>query len=396
MVEQLEKGSRILLISDITNQPPKTFFWKKRDPLSSGVNNLANQLEAGLKDDYKLLHLNMDSHDQDGPMFPVRVPTLYPPVEIAIYNWTRLWQTMKDFHPDAIFNLTPEGSIGRVAKWLCHRPGMWNSQDGQKIPYSVAYTTNWDQYWSQWINDDTRGIINKPPESFQPFYSLVFKGADTVLVPTPKYQEKLARMGIDNAVVWPRGVDTELFRPTQEGDCNPYEEYDWYRDNQLPIYIYFGRISTVKNIEDFLSLHTPDAHKIVIGDGPHKKRLERHFKNDPRIHFLGPLYGKKLANHIRHADLSFFPSMTDTFGQTIIQAQACGVPVIAYDVPGPGEIVIAKKTGMLADVGAPLSEVISDALKINRESCAQIAAERYPWSETTRILLENLHQIHWK
>lgn len=394
--EALARGSKILVVSDVSDYLSSNISRKSKQPLTSGVTSLIHNLEQALGGEYTFLNLNPYSLKGDKSLFPVRwIPPRYPQFELAIPNPVTLWQTMRDFKPDAIFNVTPDGSIGRMAKLLCHFPGSRDSRDGRQLPYALAYTSNLDQYVSMWVEDFTKGWVNIPSEQFDPYFRLVFKGANKVMVPTKKSQDKLHRMGINNTVVLPRGVDTGTFRLPNETDANPYLRYDWYRNNPLPVFTFHGRVSLVKSIDEFLSLDTPNAYKIVIGEGPYRQVLERQFV-DPQIHFLGARYGEDLASHIRYACLSFFPSKTDTWGQAVTEAMASGVPVIAYNTQGPGEIVIPGVTGELVPIGTRLSEVIPDAIKIDRVLCAQTTAAVYSWENTARILVQNLTQINWK
>jgi len=106
---------------------------------------------------------------------------------------------------------------------------------------------------------------------------------------------------------------------------------------------YLGRVSTEKNIEAFLRLDIPGS-KVVIGGGPQLSSLRRKY---PQVHFLGYRHGAELAACLASSDVFVFPGRTDTLGLVMLEAMACGVPVAAYPVPGPQDLVTEGSTGAL-------------------------------------------------
>jgi glycosyltransferase involved in cell wall biosynthesis len=112
-----------------------------------------------------------------------------------------------------------------------------------------------------------------------------------------------------------------------------------------PIALFVGRIAVEKNIEDFLRLPL-DGTKVVIGEGPQRAELESRY---PEVRFLGKKLGEDLAEHYAAADVFVFPSRTDTFGLVLLEALASGVPVAAYPVPGPLDVVDQSGAGVLDD-----------------------------------------------
>ncbi len=142
-----------------------------------------------------------------------------------------------------------------------------------------------------------------------------------------------------------------------------------------PIQLYVGRVAVEKNLEAFLSSDVSGS-KVVIGDGPDLKRLKKLY---PNACFPGALTGIELASAYTAADVSVFPSRTDTFGLVIIQALACGLPVATFPVPGPADI-------LNDDLGAMdecLSRAIEHALAKDKLSCAA-QAESYSWPAGAR------------
>src|SRR5262249_22628673 len=150
---------------------------------------------------------------------------------------------------------------------------------------------------------------------------------------TPSLEAELAARGFQNLRRWSRGVDLTLFSPR----VKTWAQYP------RPIQLYAGRVSKEKNIEAFLDLKRPGT-KVVVGDGPYRERLQRDY---PRAVFLGYRTGASLAEAYANADVFVFPSKTDTFGLVMIEAMACGIPVAAYPVVGPIDIVTDLKVGCL-------------------------------------------------
>jgi glycosyltransferase involved in cell wall biosynthesis len=172
----------------------------------------------------------------------------------------------------------------------------------------------------------------------------------------------LTQQGIGNVRLWSRGVDLELFR------ARTVDRFGLPR----PLFLYAGRVAIEKNLDAFLSLDLPGS-KAVVGGGPQLEELKRRY---PGVTFTGPKFGKDLAEHYASADVFVFPSLTDTFGNVLLEALACGVPVAAYNVMGPKDIVVNGSVGIL---GADLKEAALGALAIDRAAC-RAYAEQFSWS----------------
>lgn len=206
-----------------------------------------------------------------------------------------------------------------------------------------------------------------------------FHGAATrTLVRSQSQHDELVARGFKNLAIWPGGVDTELFRPRCQQD-----EFG----NHLtgPVAMYVGRVAAEKSIEDFLA--TPFAGtKVVVGDGPSRKGLQQKY---PEAIFTGFRHGEALAQTVSEADVFVFPSRTDTLGLVMLEAMAAGVPVAAYPVPGPIDVVQHGKTGSLDE---NLSVAMGHALSMDPTAC-RAYAEQFSWAHCSARFLALLQPL---
>jgi glycosyltransferase involved in cell wall biosynthesis len=192
------------------------------------------------------------------------------------------------------------------------------------------------------------------------------------MVATPTLQKQLETRGFRNIVRWTRGVDVDLFKPSGKG----------LLDLPRPLFTYVGRVAVEKNIEAFLDLDLPGA-KLVIGDGPQRRRLQAEF---PTAQFVGYKFGAALAAHLAASDVFVFPSRTDTFGLVLLEALACGVPVAAYPVTGPIDVIENGVTGVLDE---DLQAAALAALKLDPAKCRSFAL-KHSWETATKQFVGNL------
>src|SRR6185437_10297742 len=185
-------------------------------------------------------------------------------------------------------------------------------------------------------------------------------------------KQELERRGFARVALWTRGVDHALFRPRQSSSL----------DLPRPIFLNVGRVAVEKNLEAFLDLDLPGS-KVVVGDGPSRAALQRRY---PHAHFLGEKFGDALAEIFASADAFVFPSRTDTFGVVLIEALASGLPVAAYPVTGPLDVIEDSGAGALDD---NLRRACLAALDIPRER-ALARSLAFTWRESARQFVEHV------
>ena len=197
------------------------------------------------------------------------------------------------------------------------------------------------------------------------------------MAPTPTIAAELTSRGFKKVRLWTRGVNHTLFRPRANRVL----------DLPRPIFLSVGRVAVEKNLEALLDLDLPGS-TVVVGDGPERAALERRY---PHAHFLGARYGEALADVYASADVFVFPSRTDTFGIVLIEAMASGLPVAAFPVAGPIDVV-GPGAGVLDE---DLRAACLQALTIPRETARQYSL-RFTWKESARQFLENVESCRPK
>jgi glycosyltransferase involved in cell wall biosynthesis len=286
--------------------------------------------------------------------FPV--PT-YPGLRLALPPRKRIAARIEASRPDAI-HVATEGPIGHAVRAYCVR----NAR-----PFTTSYTTRFPEY-----------ISARSPIPVSWVYNVLrrFHAAATVtMVATPSLMTELSGRGFHNLGMWTRGVDVDLFRPDRAIDL----------DFPRPIFMSVGRVAVEKNLPAFLSLDLPGT-KVVIGAGPQEAELKRRY---PSTKFLGQLDNGILAAHLAAADVFVFPSLTDTFGIVQLEALASGVPIAAFPVTGPKDVIGDSPIGVL---DADLRAACMQAISISREACREFALH-YSWENSARQFISHAHKV---
>lgn len=281
----------------------------------------------------------------------------YPSIGLAVLPGRQTTKILSQYAPDAI-HIATEGPLGHSARSYC-------------LKYDIPFTTTFHTQFPEYIR--MRAPI---PVSWSYAYVRRFHTpASRTMVPTPSQREKLIRWGFKNVVIWSRGVDTKLFKPDSKS----------FLDLPRPVFMHMGRVAVEKNIEAFLELTLPGS-KIVVGDGPDLDKLQNKY---PQVLFTGFKFGEELARHIAAADVFVFPSLTDTFGIVLLEAMACGIPVAAYPVTGPIDVVENGTTGILDQ---DLEKAALAALELNPQDCIDFASS-HSWQRCTETFISHLEVI---
>lgn len=279
----------------------------------------------------------------------------YASIRLAMaprFGVRRMLDTMK---PDLV-HIATEGPIGWAARGWCLSRG---------VPFTSAFHTRFPEYAA------VRTGISA--ERFWPIMRRFHAPGSAVLVSTRSLAKELAGRGIGPTMLWSRGIDAALFKPGGP-------RHAAMTALPGPVLLNVGRVAAEKNLEAFLDAKVSGS-KVVVGDGPALAALQRKY---PDVLFLGALSGEALASAYRAADCFVFPSRTDTFGLVIIEALACGLPVAAYPVNGPLDI-LGDESNMAAAAGVlheDLDTAIGGALALSRSAAAQLGSQ-YSWERAT-------------
>ncbi|MDB5549631.1 MAG: glycosyltransferase family 1 protein [Tardiphaga sp.] len=277
----------------------------------------------------------------------------YRDLRLALPSPFKIARLIAAAAPDNI-HIATEGPLGLAVRYYCRRRG---------LPFTTSFHTRFPDYvtarlpipegwvWAalRWFHRDSRAVM----------------------AATPALATELRERGFNNVVLWPRGVDTNLFHPR-----------DLASDLPKPVFLSVGRLAVEKNLAAFLSLDLPGT-KVVVGDGPARAALERAF---PQAVFRGALHGEQLAQAYAGADVFVFPSLTDTYGLVMLEALASGVPVAAFPVAGPRDVIGSSPVGVLNN---DLRLACLAALTIAPGDCVAFA-QRHSWDSAARIFIANI------
>ena len=286
--------------------------------------------------------------------YNVPCPT-YPEIRLAVPGLSRVARRFRSLKPDAV-HIATEGPIGWMARRYCRT---------RNIPFTTSFHTRFPEYLSQ------RFAI--PTQWTTAILRRFHNAGRGLMAATPSLARELEAQGFERVVPWTRGVDTGLFRPRRVRHFGAG-----------PVFLYVGRIAAEKNIEGFLDLDLP-GRKVVVGAGPQLAELQARYLD---VLFTGKRTGEALAECYASADVFVFPSRTDTFGMVLLEAMASGLPIAAFPVTGPADIVSPGETGVLSE---NLREAAIAALQLDRARIRAKATE-FGWEGAARLFLANITQ----
>ena len=282
----------------------------------------------------------------------------YRDLRLALPGPSKIAELIRRAAPDSI-HIATEGPIGFMVRRYCRKHG---------LPFTTGFHTRFAEYVS------ARSPI---PEKW--VWSLLrafHRPSRAVMAATPDLVGELRLRGFRNVVLWSRGVDTKLFHPRDVDICLPG-----------PVFLCVGRVAVEKNLEAFLDLQLPGT-KLIVGDGPARARLERKY---PQAIFLGARHGEELGEIYAACDVFVFPSKTDTFGLVLLEALASGLPIAAFPVKGPRDVIGSAPVGVLSD---DLRSACMQALSIPREACVEFAAA-HTWEASARVFIEHARNVRF-
>jgi len=262
----------------------------------------------------------------------------YPEIRLALTSPQVICDAIEAHNPDAL-HIATEGPLGWMARHAAIR---------MERSFTTCYHTRYPQY--------VAARYPVPPSITYGVLRYFHNAAVTTMVATDGLGKELIDQGFRSCSLWSRGVDADLFRPLPEApDSHP-----------RPIFLCVSRLAVEKNLDRFLSLKLPGT-KVMVGGGPDRARLEATYKD---VIFTGALYGDALAAAYASADVFVFPSLTETFGNVLLESLACGTPVATFPTEGLVPAIIDAKVGVSHH---DLRKAAIAALSIKRTSCRAFA-----------------------
>lgn len=320
------------------------------DAWTPQVNGVVRTYER-LRDELQLLDCDVAIMSPND-FHTVPCPT-YPEIRLAIPGYRKLGRRVSEINPDAV-HIATEGPVGWMMRAYCK---------GHRIPFTTAFHTRFPDYLRSRFGIPT-GWTFAAQRRFH-------NAGAGVMVASPSLADELTERGFQRAMPWTRGVDLSQFHP------RPVRRF-----GTDPVFLYVGRVAIEKNIEAFLSLDLP-GRKVVVGAGPLLAELQARY---PDVVFTGKQTGTDLAECYASADVFCFPSTTDTFGIVLIEALASGLPVAAFPVTGPVDIVTPGVSGAL---DTDLRKACLRAMNLKPEA-AVAEARGYRWDSAARLFLSNI------
>jgi glycosyltransferase involved in cell wall biosynthesis len=278
----------------------------------------------------------------------------YPEIRLSLVSAGHVRRLLDTIRPTHL-HIATEGPIGLATRRACLRAGQ---------PFTTSFHTRFPQY--------LRARLPIPEQLTYRALRFFHNKGRGVMVSGASIEGDLIEHGFRNIMRWTRGVDVELFRPRSDAALGL----------KGPLFLFVGRLAVEKNVSAFLRLDLPGT-KIIVGEGPARSELEA---IDPNAVFLGQLEGEALARIYAAADVFVFPSLTDTFGVVLLEALASGLPIAAYPVMGPLDVVGSSGCGVL---DRDLRRAAVAALDVSRERCRSYSLG-FTWTESARQFFGNM------
>ncbi len=296
----------------------------------------------------------------------------YRDVRVALSGVGKISRVLEDYEPD-IVHLASPFTLG----WTAVRAA--NELD---LPCVAIYQTEIPSYADRYGMAWGEGILWNRVLN-------IHERADLTLAPSTYAMRQLDQLGVPRLRLWPRGVDAARFHPAKRSDSL---RKAWAPNGEV-IVGYVGRLAAEKRVEDLARLATVDGIRVVIvGEGPSHEKLKALL---PDARFLGFLTGDDLAEAVASFDLFVHCGEVETFCQTIQEALASGVPIVAPRRGGPIDLVDHGETGFLYTPGQ-LDEMVryvtalveDTELRERFAAHSRVSVEGRTWSKVCDALMD--------
>lgn len=333
--------------------------------------------------------LDANQHARAGNTLRVRgmpIP-LYPDLRMGLparRHLLRTWQSARQDWPDLV-HVATEGPLGWSAVRAARHLG---------VPVTSDFRTRFDEYGRHYAWEGAVALVRAYLRAFH-------NRTDRTFVPTHELQRQLGELGFERLTVSTRGVDASQFAPRYRSRTLRAQ---WGATDDVPVVLTVGRLAVEKNLNVALAAfaairqRVPGARLVMVGDGPQRSVLRRRC---PDIVFAGIQHGEPLAAYYASADLFLFPSLTETFGNVVVEAMASGLPVVAFDTAAAGMHVRTGENGWLVPVGdaaaftrATVQLATDAALRRRLGHAAWLTAQHLDWPRVLEQFEAALAVVH--
>jgi glycosyltransferase involved in cell wall biosynthesis len=385
-VSVLERPMRVLLFTDTLGDV---------NGVSRFIVNAADQAIESGRDLKFVTSTNFDCPVRPNiinfkPLFAMKMPK-YEHLELALPPLVKMLRFVDEHQPDVIHISTPGpvGTIGFIASRML------------KVPIVGVYHTDFPAYVENLFKDDGLTYITTQfmRMFYSPFRSIFTRSSD--------YVQSLVTLGLarERILALMPGIRTDEFRPDLR-DSSIWAGYGKPAAGNPVRVLSVGRVSVEKNLPLLTKVWTAadrklreagvEAELVVVGDGPYRKEMEEELRGT-RVRFLGFRYGEELAKIYASSELFVFPSITDTLGQVVMEAQASGIPVLVSDEGGPKEVVENGRTGLVIDaddVSAWIDAIVSLSSDQERRVAMGAAAHEFMQGFSMGRSFEHFWSVH--
>ncbi|CAJ0779452.1 glycosyltransferase family 4 protein [Ralstonia holmesii] len=318
----------------------------------------------------------------------LRVPgvpiPLYPDLRMGLPARRRLLRAWAAYRPDLV-HVATEGPLGWSAIRAARQLG---------VPVTSDFRTRFDEYGRHYAWEGAVTLVRAYLRAFH-------NRTNRTFVPTRELQRQLSDLDFERLTVSTRGVDAHRFTPQARSHALRAQ---WGADADTPVVLAVGRLALEKNLGvaldafDAVRERVPQARLVMVGDGPQRNALRRRC---PDAIFAGTQHGEALAAHYASADMFLFPSVTETFGNVVVEAMASGLPVVAFDTAAAGMHVRSHENGWLAPVGdaalftqAAITLATDVGLRQRLGKAARLTAQSLDWPRVLERFEAALIAVH--
>ncbi len=302
----------------------------------------------------------------------IAVP-FYPKVRLGVASPVRLRAMLEQKRPDLI-HVATEGPLGLAALWAAGTLG---------VPVASSFHTNFDHYLNHYGFGGLEALVLAYLRWFH-------NSTQVTLVPSQSTRRRLLEVGVQRVEIWSRGVDGRLFHPRHRSE-ELRRSLGLAPDDVLLLCV--GRLAVEKNLPALtvayarLRQRLPEGMRervrlALVGDGPLLPGLLA--AQQPGVIVAGEKHGEELSRWYASADVFAFPSCSETFGNVVLEAQASGLPVVAFDAQAMTERIVTGADGFLVprdgDLAEPMLRLCHDlSLRGKLGLAARAKAQRQTW-----------------